>query len=189
MLSIFINNNPSSNKIISSLGNQVTINLNPGIALDDNKKYQLRLLNMNCVYSMPNITIKNNTLKYIYGGNTHSIVFDTSLYSLNDINIQISLYTSIGNNGGDASLIQFIADEATSKIYASFSQANIILDNTITNSIMDILGFSKHQIGGLITPSYVKSQNQPQLNSLQNILVKLNVIFQQDHTVIPNYRI
>ena len=108
---------------------------------------------MNCVYSMPNITIKNNTLKYIYGGNTHSIVFDTGLYSLNDINIQISLYTSIGNNGGDASLIQFIADEATSKIYASFSQANIILDNTITNSIMDILGFSKHQIGGLITSS------------------------------------
>ena len=66
MLSIFINNNPSSNKIISSLGNQVTLNLNPGIALDDNKKFQLRLLNMNCVYSMPNITIKSNTIKYIW---------------------------------------------------------------------------------------------------------------------------
>ena len=63
MLSVFINYNPSNNKIISLLGNQVTINLNPGITLDDNKKYQLRLLNMNCVYSMPNITTKNNTLK------------------------------------------------------------------------------------------------------------------------------
>ena len=66
MLIIFVNNNPSSNKIINTLGNQVTLNLNPGISLDDNKKYQLRLLNMNCVYSMPNITTKNNTLKYIY---------------------------------------------------------------------------------------------------------------------------
>ena len=90
MLSIFVNNNPSSNKIINTLGNQVTLNLNPGISLDDNKKYQLRLLNMNCVYSMPNITTKNNTLKYIFGGNTHLIIFDTGLYSLNDINIQIS---------------------------------------------------------------------------------------------------
>ena len=49
MISVFINNNPSNIKIISLLGNQVTINLNPGITLDDNKKYQLRLLNMNCV--------------------------------------------------------------------------------------------------------------------------------------------
>ena len=40
---------------------------------------------------------------------------------------------------------------------------------------MDILGFSKHQRGGLITPSYVKSQNQAQLNSLQNILVKCDI--------------
>ena len=40
---------------------------------------------------------------------------------------------------------------------------------------MDVLGFSKHQIGGLITPSYVKSQNQAQLNSLQNILVKCDI--------------
>ena len=184
MISLFINNNPSSNKIISSLGNQVTINLNPGITLDDNKKYQLRLLNINCVYSMPNITTKNNTLKYTYAGNTHSIVFDTGLYSLNNINIQISLYTAIGNNGGDLNLIAFIADEATSKIYASFSQANVILDNTIRKSIMDILGFSKHQIDGLIAPSYVKPQNQPNLNSLQDILVKS----QQDHVEILNYQ-
>ena len=44
MLSIFIKNNPSNNKIISSLGNQVTINLNPGITLDDNKKIPITFI-------------------------------------------------------------------------------------------------------------------------------------------------
>ena len=40
---------------------------------------------------------------------------------------------------------------------------------------MNISGCLKHQIGGLIAPSYVKSQNQAQLNSLQNILVKCDI--------------
>ena len=43
MLSIFVNSNLSSNKIINTLGNQVTLNLNPGVSLDDKK-------NINCVY-------------------------------------------------------------------------------------------------------------------------------------------
>ena len=64
MLSIFVNSNPSSNKIINTLGNLVTLNLYPGLSLDDNsnQKHQLRLLNIYCLYSMPNIAIKNNTL-------------------------------------------------------------------------------------------------------------------------------
>ena len=44
MISVFINTNPRNNKIISSLGNQVTINLNPGITLDDNKKISITLI-------------------------------------------------------------------------------------------------------------------------------------------------
>ena len=40
---------------------------------------------------------------------------------------------------------------------------------------MDILGFSKHQIGGLIAHGYIKSENQAQLNSLQNILVTCDI--------------
>ena len=105
MISLFINNKTSSKKIISTLGNQTTVNLNPSINLDDNKKYQLRLLSFNCVYCMPNVTTKNNTFKYTFDSNTHSIIFDTALYSLDDINMQVSLYTEISNNGNDALLI------------------------------------------------------------------------------------
>ena len=175
MISLFVNNKTSSNKIISALGNQTTVNLNPSITLDDNKKYQLRLLSFNCVYCMPNVTTKNNTLTYTFNSNTHSIIFDTGLYSLDDINMQVSLYTEISNNGNDASLIQFFPDQATSKIYIQFSQANVIIDNTITNSIMDILGFSKSNIGGLISPGIVKSGYNAQLNAIQNILIKCDI--------------
>ena len=175
MLSLFINNNKSNNKIVSSLGNQVTINLNPAINLDDNKKYQLRLLNANIVYCMPNVTILNNTLKYTFSGSTYSLVFDTGLYSLDDINAEVSMYTSLSGNGNDANLIQFFPDQATSKIYVSFSQANVIMDNTITNSILDMLGFSKSNIGGLISAGIIKSAYQAQLNAIQNILIKCDV--------------
>ena len=78
----------------------MTINLNPAINLDDDKKkYQLRLLNAYIVYCMPNVTTLNNTLKYTFSGNTYSSVFDTGLYSLEDINAEISMYTSLAGNG------------------------------------------------------------------------------------------
>ena len=61
-LSLFINNNPATNKQVSDTGNQVTVFLNPPIVLDDNKSYHMRLLDSSIVYSMPNVTSKNNTL-------------------------------------------------------------------------------------------------------------------------------
>jgi len=177
MLSLFINNNPSTNKIISPLGNQVIVNLNPPILLDEKKKFELRLLNANIVYCMPNVSSNNNTLTYIFQGITHNIIFDNGLYSLDDINITVGLYTAIGNNGGDGSLIQFEADEATSKIYCFFSQAHVIIDCGAGNSIMPMLGFpaSSGQIGGLIIASWIKSAVSAQLNAIQNILIKCDI--------------
>jgi hypothetical protein len=174
MISLFVNNDTSYNKIISALGNQVILSLNPPILLDDKKKYEMRLLNANIVYCMPNVTSVNNTLTYTYQGYTHNIVFDTGIYSLDDINVNISLYTAIGNNGGDGNLIVFSADESTSKIYCFFDQPNVVIDCGAPNSIMPMLGFpaSSGLMGGLIIASWIKSATSAQLNSIQNILVK-----------------
>ena len=124
MLSLFINNNQSNQKIINPTGNQVTVNLNPPIILDDNKDYQIRLLNSSITYCMPNVTSKNNTLSYMFNYNgtqtQRTLTFDDGLYSINDINFTISRFTEIGMNGNDASLIQFYADESTSKIIVYF---------------------------------------------------------------------
>ena len=67
MISIFVNNASEPNKQVSKKGNQVTVSFNPPIILDPKKKYQMRCLNANIVYCMPNITSSNNKLHFNIG--------------------------------------------------------------------------------------------------------------------------
>ena len=108
-----IKNTPDTNKQISKLGSKVTSYFDSSLLLDDGE-YILRMINFSCVYCMPNVTTINNTLTYTYLGVTHNILFDTVLYSLDDINTVIRMYTAIANNNGN--LFQFSPDEATSKL-------------------------------------------------------------------------
>ena len=175
MISLYINNTPGNGKTINATGSQVTVNLNPGIVLDDKKKYQMRLLNANVVYCMPNITAKNNTLSYTLDGTAHVITFDTGLYDLASINETISLYTLQIGNGESDSLITFVADDATSKLYINFAISGVIVDCTPTTSIMPMLGFPTGQLTSTTNVLWFKSTNQAMLNSLQAILVKCDI--------------
>ena len=40
MISLFLNNSPNPNKIVSQFGSQITVSLNPSILLDEKKNYQ-----------------------------------------------------------------------------------------------------------------------------------------------------
>src|ERR1039457_6571212 len=100
MISIFFNNSKHSNKTVNSLGNQVTVNLNPPLLISDKKNYHLGLLQANIVYCQPNVFVgKSNWLTYMYTSSKFSpqsektIAFDTGLYTIDDINRKISLYT------------------------------------------------------------------------------------------------
>ena len=123
MISIFVNNASEPNK---QRGNQVTVSFNPPIILNPKKKYQMRCLNANIVNCMPNITSSNNKLYFNIGNPSNpdlwrTFTFDTGLYSLRDTYRAISMFTSDSSNGNDPKLIQFSADQATSKIYAVFN--------------------------------------------------------------------
>ena len=61
------------------------------------------------------------------------------------INFKLSLFTSQIANEHDGQLIFFFPDESTSRIYVSFSQTNVSVDATATNSILISLGFTKDQ--------------------------------------------
>ena len=100
MISLYITNATGNNKEISPLGNSVTLN-NLTLQLDEKKKYTMRLLQSNIVYCSPNVfTDKNNKLTYKYTDSQSNpqtqktIEFDQGLYSLDDINSKVSLYTS-----------------------------------------------------------------------------------------------
>ena len=53
---------------------------------------------------------------HIHSVDTHNRDVNTGLYAFTDINIVVSLYTAIRNNGGDPNLIQFEADDSNIKI-------------------------------------------------------------------------
>ena len=174
MISLFISNSPSPNKVISNNGSSVTTSLTPPILLNPNKKYEMRLLSASIVYCEPNIssTLNNNKLDYNVDGTNFSITFPNGLYSLNDINTQISLFTL--ENNSDASMISFIANEANSTIYL-YSDTPITIYASHANSIMQILGFAATDIT-LDSSGYVNRGNQAHLNTLQTILVTCDVV-------------
>ena len=176
MISLFINNTMQSSKIVSPLGNQVTVNFSSPIILDDKKKYELRLLNANVVYCMPNVTSANNELWYTINGSTRCVTFDDGLYSLDDINSTLSFFTYQTLNGNESGMILFEPDQATSKLYISFSRVGITVDCTASHNILGMLGFPASM--GVLSSSaslYYRSTNQAQLNSLQNILIKCDI--------------
>ena len=93
MDNFFITNKPAPNKIISALGNRVTLNLAVPCDLDDGKSYELRLLQCSFVYCMPNVTSKNNLFKYTYNATNYTYNLPVGLYTLKSLNLTISEIT------------------------------------------------------------------------------------------------
>ena len=188
MITLFIDNSlTTTNKIVNTTGNQVTNFYKPTIILDDKKKYELRLVSASIVYCVPNITSKNNKLVYKTSDNvTHTFLFDSGLYSLDDINLQIALFTMKLANGNDMGLLSFSPDQATSKIYVTFSSANTSIDCS-QSTVMQTLGFpidmdndgNSNSNGIIGNFSYkngmVKSTQKAYLNPIQSFLVQTNI--------------
>ena len=179
-------------KFISPLGSEITLYFKDPLRLDPTKKYEISVLRAAIVYCVPNISsaLKNNKLTYSYidtitsNLETRTITMDNGLYSLNDINFKISLFTSQMNNSQNDSLIYFYPDESTSKLYATFpTQTHVSIDASATDSILISLGFTVDQGSahdGIIgdfssTSAYEISKNKAQLNPIQNYFLATNI--------------
>ena len=184
------NGNRIPNKTVSALGNEVISYFQPPIRLGDSgKNYELRVTRASIVYCVPNISsaLKNNKLTYSYKiGNlltTKTYTFSDGLYSIDNINLKLSLFTSDVDNGGDPNLIYFAADESTSRIYVIFSQLNASVDASATDSILISLGFTTTQgsagdgiIGNFTeVTDFSTSINPANLNPIHNYLVSTNI--------------
>ena len=185
---LYISNKAARNKIISKNGSCVTLYPDPVIKLDPKKQYYLRLLSGSVIYCQPNIIAgKNNKFVFCMNSNDlgaaeyHVCYLDTGIYSLADLNEKINLITmnEVGQN-----LFYLLANESTSKVYVFFNQPNTAINVSDSDGIMKILGFNvtlnNHGlIGGFSSisdASYVESTNKAQLNSIQNIFVKTDIV-------------
>ena len=79
---------------------------------------------------------------------------------------------------GNGSLFYFVPDSSTSKIYIVFTQPNITVYCAGTASITPLLGFpvGSGAIGNYSTSNYEISVNQANLNSVQSIYVKCDIV-------------
>ncbi len=178
MFTAYINNSNDgdSNKIISNNGSSVRASFDPPISLDSKKKYQLRLLSANITNCNPNITTKNNKFSHKYNGTTYNKEIPVGLFSLNDLNYIIGLYTT-GQNGQQ--LFAITGNEYNSTINIIFLTANTYI-NITPDSVLSILGFGTtlDSIGGFLVggkTSIVTSTQPARLDTTSLILVKCNI--------------
>ena len=75
-ITLFIDNTIDSNTTVNSLGNQITINLNPSIHLDNKKNYVLRVISAQILYCFSNVfTGINDKLYYTLNSQNYTITF------------------------------------------------------------------------------------------------------------------
>ncbi len=181
MNSTIINNTPDNNKVITNNGSSVKVSFGPPIQLDSKKKYQLRLLSSNITNCNPNITSANNKFSYKYNGLIYDKEIPIGLWSLDEINYIIGMYTTAQNG---LQLFAFTGNNFNSTINVTFLTANTFIYLT-QNSIMSILGFSttstsgySDYIGGFMNGgrTAVCTGDQPaRLDKTSLILVKCNI--------------
>ena len=197
-------------KYINPTGNSIILYFKDPLRLDPSKIYEVSVLRAAIVYCTANISsaLNNNKLTYTYidpitsTTETRTITFDDGLYSLDNINFQISLYTSQMNNGQNDSLIYFFGDEATSKIYVNFpTKTNVSVDASAANSLLLSLGFTVDQgsandgiIGNFSSTSeYTISTNKAQLNPIQSFLISTNIstgnYFDSSHQLLSKFQL
>ena len=169
---IFLTNTPNTNTTVNTLGNQVTIQLNPPISLNNKKNYILRVLSSQILYCFSNVfTGKNDKIHFSYSSsNTHYIItLPQGLYSIDGINEEVSRQTNdlIGNQN----LFFFVGDSANSSVYIYFNDATLKIYCAFSDSVLPSLGFpySADVIGPYPAGSQVSLGNPAKLNSVSSI--------------------
>lgn len=153
------------------------------------KIFEVALVQMRCVKSWHNISSRNNnnTFKYsIDNGTTwHTIIFENGHYELDDINSYLRQVFRENNHWNpdaessqDVYPIQFIPNYATLKTTMKVidkineNPINVVVDFT-TSNFSQLLGFDKDIYQG---EDYYTSQNKAKLDSIDEILVRCNIV-------------
>ena len=169
---IYIDNSTASNKIINSTGNKITITLSSPIILDQNKKYEICLLNSSIVYCHPNVV--NKYLKFTYNSIDYSLPIKNGLYTLDDLNIAFTNLTSSLYEDG---LFTIEGLDATSQVAIFCNDyINTEIDFSGNDNILTLLGFSNStsKFQPTSAQNYYLSQNKAQLNNISNFFISVD---------------
>lgn len=143
----------------------------PTPILNDDGKYQVALKSLSTWYAWPNITSKNNELKYTIGGVEKSIVFPPGAYLIKDIAIIIK--TELKRKG-DEDAFWLGASQNTLKSKIKVVEANCIV-NIGDSSIKNILGWPGGPSTNDLPQGEHTSSNVLDISSVNEIMVHSNI--------------
>ena len=172
-ITLFIDNTSGTYTKVNQLGNQVLINLNPGVHLEKEKSYVLRVISAQIPYCFSNVfTDVNDKIYYTYKGVSYQMIFPQGIYSLSAINDEMSRQTNDNNNAPYILGVQ--GDVANSSVYLVFNESTVTVNCNHSDSLLIKLGFpmSAGPIGPFAEQGTQYSLGNPAfLNSTSSILM------------------
>ena len=144
------------------------------------EQFFLSLLSANLVFNEPNIIAgKNNVFYWIDNTDQpHHYEFETGLYSIEEINIEITQLMIDVYNSSKQFMFVFKPDTATGKSTVQIREMGWQIDCTHSNNILQILGFlpSQNIIEATKDSQIFDSISNIMINSLRNYIVTCNLV-------------
>jgi len=162
------NTNPKSSFHILLLGNESSIRtkFSPVLALDDDKEYEMALVNLETYYSFPNIDNTNNNFRYSpdNGKTWNNIDIPEGCYEIQDINQHIQRIMT-----GNA--ISLKTNNNTLRCILNIAP-NYKVDFTTQNSIRTVIGFQSK----VYTAAYNESENIVNIININSLRITNSII-------------
>ena len=162
--------------ILNSSKSSFKTKFNPSIELDNTRKYEIALINLETYYSFPNITEINNKFRYSHdNGHTWSIIIiPTGCYELSDLNRIIQQNMKSNAHWDDVNEVYHItlgANTSTLKCVLNISP-NYVVDFRLDDSLNTLLGFNSEPY----RQGYHESENVVNIMNINSILVNIDII-------------
>ena len=162
--------------ILSSDKTNFNTRFNPKLELDEKKKYEIALVNLETYYSFPNIDETNNTFVYSpdNGNSWEKIKIPEGSYEIDDINDAIQHEMKKRTHYDEINEDYYINISANSNTLKSvlILGKDYQVDFNHQNSLAKVLGFT----GAKYTEGFHESENVVYILRINSILVNIDII-------------
>ena len=162
--------------ILSSDKTNFNTRFNPKLELDEKKKYEIALVNLETYYSFPNIDETNNTFVYSpdNGNSWEKIKIPEGSYEIDDINnaIQHEMEKRTHYDEINEDYYINIAPNTNTLKSVLILEKDYQVDFNHQNSLAKVLGFT----GTKYTEGFYESENVVDILRINSILVNIDII-------------
>ena len=162
--------------LLSQKSTHIRTKFNPIIQLDQNKKYEMALVNLETYYSFPNIDASNNIFRYSpdAGKTWYNINIPEGCYEIEDINDYIHRIMKENKHydlANEKYSVKIEPNNNTLKCVMNIT-GNFRVDFLLPNSIRTVLGFNKK----VYTSGYHESENVVNIINVNSLRVTSDII-------------